>query len=139
MTSYMDIFKEIVDIVHHDYAGYDEKRGWDDPAHYLEEMERLISGQQITPQVFTDLVSEYLMALQDLHMYFNLKRSDDVQVGTRGLRTRRHEDAHDVVEACEEDRFPVGSEIVSMDQQAIETSITADRGLLRGISAGRED
>lgn len=50
MTRYMEIFKEIVDIVHHDYAGYDEKRGWDEPAHYFREIERLISGQQITPE-----------------------------------------------------------------------------------------
>lgn len=139
MTSYIEIFKEIVDIVQHDYAGYDEKRGWDDPAHYLEEIERLISGQQITPQVFTDLVSEYLMAFQDRHMYFNLKRSDDVKVGTRGFRTRRYEDALYVVETCEEDRFPDGSKIVSIDQQEIKTIITSDRSSLRGTSAERED
>src|SRR5699024_8812402 len=57
----------------------------------------------------------------------------------RGLRTRRYEDAHYVVETCEEDRFPVGSKIVSIDQQEIETIITSDRGFLRGISAERED
>src|SRR5699024_3888386 len=135
MTSYMDIFKEIVDIVHHDYAGYDEKRGWDDPAHYLEEIERLISSQQITPQVFTNLVSEYLMAFQDRHMYFNLKRSDDVKVGTRGFRTRRYGDALYVVETCEEDRFSDGSKIVSIDQQEIKTIITSDRSFLQGTSA----
>lgn len=139
MTSYMEIFKEIVDIVHHDYAGYDEKRSWDDPAHYLEEIERLKSGQQITPQIFTDLVSEYLMAFQDRHMYFNLNGSDDVKAGNRGFRTRRYEDALYVVGTNEEDRFSVGSKIVSIDGQEIGTIITSDRNFLRETSAERED
>lgn len=139
MTRYMEIFKEIVDIVHHDYAGYDEKRGWDEPAHYLEEIERLIAGQQMTPQVFTDLVSEYLMAFQDRHMYFILKGSDDVKASTRGFRTRRYEEALYVVEACEEDRFPAGSKIVSIDQQEIGKIITSNRSFLRETSAERED
>ncbi|WP_339250857.1 S41 family peptidase [Sporosarcina sp. FSL W8-0480] len=139
MTRYMEIFKEIVDIVHHDYAGYEEKRGWDDPAHYLEEIERLIAGRQITPKVFTDLVSEYLMAFQDRHMYFNLKGSENVKASTRGFRTRRYEDALYVVETCEEDRFPAGSKIVSIDQQKIETISNSDRSFLRETSAERED
>lgn len=139
MSHYMEIFKEIIDIVHHDYAGYDEKRGWDDPAHYLEEIEKLMSGQQITPQVFTDLVSEYLMAFQDRHMYFNLKGSDDVKASTRGFRTRRYEDALYVVETCEEDRFPAGSKIVSIDKQEIGKIMTSDRIFLRETSAERED
>lgn len=139
MTRYMEIFNEIVNIVHHDYAGYDEKRGWDDPAHYLEEIERLISSQQITPQAFTDLVSEYLMDFQDRHMYFILKGSHDVKASTRGFRTRRFEDALYVVETCEEERFPEGSKIVSIDQQEIETIIASNRSFLRDTSAERED
>lgn len=139
MTRYMEIFNEIVDIVHHDYAGYDEKQGWDEPAHYFGEIERLISGQQITPQIFTDLVSEYLMAFQDRHMSFNLKGSDNVKPSTRGFRTRRYEDALYVVETCEEERFPIGSKIISINQQEIKTIITSDRSFLRETSAERED
>ncbi|MDW0111557.1 S41 family peptidase [Sporosarcina saromensis] len=139
MTRYMEIFKEIVDIVHHDYAGYDEKQGWDEPAHYFGEIERLISGKQITPRVFTDLVSEYLMAFQDRHMSFNLKGADDVKRSTRGFRIRRYEDALYVVETCVEERFPVGSKIISIDQQEIEMIITSDRSYLRETSAERED
>ncbi|MEZ7173078.1 S41 family peptidase, partial [Sporosarcina sp. OR05] len=114
-------------------------RGWDEPAHYFGEIERLISGQQITPQVFTDLVSEYLMAFQDRHMSFNLKGADDVKPSTRGFRIRRYEDALYVVETCVEDRFPVGSKIISIDQQEIEMIITSDRSFLRETSAERED
>lgn len=139
MNRYMETFKEIIDILHHDYAGYEEKRSWDDPAHYLEEIERLIFRQQITPQVFTELVNEYLMAFQDRHMSFNLKGSDDIKATNRGFRTRRYEDALYVVETCEETRFPAGSKIFSIDQQEIGKIITSNRSYLRETSAERED
>lgn len=79
------------------------------------------------------------MAFQDRHMSFNLKGSDEVKASTHGFRTRRYEDALYVVETCEEERFPVGTKIISIDQQEIETIITSDRSFLRETSVERED
>lgn len=31
---YLDIFAEIVTIMHQDYAGYEEKKGWDHPDYF---------------------------------------------------------------------------------------------------------
>ena len=38
---YSEIFKEIVDITHNDYAGWDEKKGWDQPEIYVEKIDKM--------------------------------------------------------------------------------------------------
>lgn len=139
MTSYIEIFKEIVDIVHHDYAGYEEKRDWDNPNHYLEEINRLKTEQSITPKIFAELVNEYLMAFQDQHMYFRLRALGDVKTSNRGFYTRRYEDALYVVETYEESRFPVGTKIISIDRQKIGEITASKQNSLRETSAERED
>lgn len=35
-----DIFKEIDHIMHHDYAGWKDKIGWDDPAYFYKKWKK---------------------------------------------------------------------------------------------------
>lgn len=139
MIGYSEIFNEIIDITHHDYAGFDEKLGWDRPEIYLEKIERLKDKQEMTPQKFTEIVNDYLISFQDRHMYFLLEGSDNVKVSTRGFRVRRYNDALYVTETFEEYRFPKGSKIISIDNQTIEQLTASKRYLLRETSAERED
>lgn len=139
MTDYQQIFKEIVDILHHDYAGYQEKTGWDEPAYYIERIEQLMTEDAMTPFIFSNVVNDYLMAFQDQHMSFSFNGSDDVKAKYRGFRTRRCDEVLIVIETVEENRFPVGSQIITIDGQTISQIIATNRYFLSGISAERED
>lgn len=139
MTSYTEIFKEILDITHHDYAGWDEKQGWDDPEFHLKKIERLEADQGLSPQEFAEIVNDYLTSFQDRHMYFLLEGSENVKNSTRGFRTRRYKDALYVTETVEENRFSRGSKIISIDNQTIEQLIAVNQYLLEETSAERED
>lgn len=139
MNSYSEIFNEIVDIVHSDYAGYEEKQDWDEPEYYREEIKKLEGQQELTPQKFTEIVDDYLISFQDRHMYFNFEGSDNVKTSTRGFRTRRYKDVLYVIETFEENRFPKGSKIVAIDDRTINQVIASNPSSLRGTSAERED
>ncbi len=139
MPAYIEIFEEIVDIAHHDYAGWEDKQDWDRPAFYLGELERLQNKKQLTPQKFTDIVNEYLSDFQDRHMYFLFEGTGNVNVSTRGFQTRRYKNALYVTETNEEERFPKGTKIISIDHQPIEQARAASQYLLNEASAERED
>lgn len=139
MKSYSEIFNELVEIVHYDYAGYEDKQGWDKPEIYREKIKKLEIEQNITPQKFTRIVDDYLISFQEPHMQFNLDGSDNVKASTRGFRTRRYKGALFVIETLEENRFPKGTKIISIDNQTIEQLIASNQALLGRISAERED
>ncbi|MGV3466541.1 MAG: S41 family peptidase [Heyndrickxia sp.] len=136
---YIKIFNEIMEITHHDYAGWDEKRGWDRPEIFLEEMTRLDEKEELTPQKFVEIVSEYLISFQDRHMYFLLEGSESAKVSTCGFRVRRYEDALYITETVEEKRISKGAKIISIDNQSIAAIISSKQHLLRERSAERED
>lgn len=139
MIQCVAIFNEIVEVVHNDYAGYDEKKGWDEPQYYLEKIEKLEKERVITPQLFTEIVQDYLLSFQDRHMYFSLNESENLKVRNRGFQTRRYKDALYIVEVYEESRFSVGAKIVTIDHQTIDQVIKVNEKWLRETSAERED
>lgn len=116
---YLNIFAEIVTIMHQDYAGYEEKKGWDHPDYFTKKIEYLETNELITPQLFAEIVNEYLISFQDRHMYFNLHNSEKVEVKTCGFTVRNYEDTLYVTEVNEENRFGKGAKIVSIDGQHI--------------------
>ena len=139
MIRYSEILMEVIDITHNDYAGWDEKLGWGHPEIYLKKIERLEDKQEMTPQKFVEIVNDYLVSFQDRHMYFLLEGLDNVKASTFGFRVRRYNDALYVTETIEENRFPKGSKVISIDNQTIEELITSKRYLLKETSAERED
>ncbi|MGP4073497.1 S41 family peptidase [Piscibacillus sp. B03] len=127
------IFEEIIDIIHHDYAGCDDKRGWDDPDHYRKK----ITNQQLTHHEFVELVEDYLADLKDPHMFFNMvgdERGKDV-----GFRVRRHKDALYVTELMGEDRLELGDRIVALDDINIPELCEIHKNYLYDEPAEREN
>ena len=58
---YTEIFKELLTITHHDYAGYLDKKGWDRPDHYLRTIKLLERDDKLEDESFSQLVNEYLL------------------------------------------------------------------------------
>ncbi|MDT8976354.1 S41 family peptidase [Paenibacillus sp. chi10] len=136
---YVNIFAEIVSIMHQDYAGYEEKKGWDNPDYFTEKIERLESSELMTPQQFAEIVNEYLISFQDRHMYFHLHHSEKVEVKTCGFTVRNYEDTLYVTEVHEENRFGKGARIVSIDGQSISSIRKQQRAMLRESHPEREE
>jgi Peptidase family S41 len=136
---YLNLFAEIVSIMHQDYAGYEEKKGWDNPSYFTKQIEDLETRNLITPHKFTELVNEYLISFQDGHVFFLLKNSDKVKAKTRGFSVRNYEDTLYVTEVREENRFGKGTKIVSIDGESISTIRKLNRETLRESHPEREE
>ncbi|GIO32590.1 MULTISPECIES: S41 family peptidase [Paenibacillus] len=136
---YVNIFAEIVSIMHQDYAGYEEKKGWDHPDYFTQKIEYLETNELMTPQLFTEIVNEYLISFQDRHLYFHLHHSEKVEAKTCGFSVRNYEDTLYVTEVSEENRFGKGAKIVSIDGQSISSIRTLHREMLRESHPEREE
>lgn len=139
MVSYSEIFEEIVEIVRYDYAGCEEKQDWVNPDYYRNLISQLEKSQTMTPNQFKDIVSDYLIHLQDQHIYFIFDGKKEIKAQTRGFKVRRFKDALYVTEAIEEKRFKLGMKITSIDNQTIIQKLTSEPNSLRGNSSERED
>ncbi|PQP88532.1 S41 family peptidase [Paenibacillus sp. AR247] len=136
---YVDIFAEIVSVMHQDYAGFEEKKGWDHPDYFTRKIERLQTNGLMTPQLFTEIVNEYLISFKDRHLYFHLHNSEKVEAKTCGFTVRNYEDTLYVTEVSEENRFGKGAKIVSIDGQSISSIRTMHREMLREAHPEREE
>lgn len=139
MISYSNIFKEIVEIVHVDYAGCEDKKNWDNPKYYLDLIMQSEESQELSPHKFNEIVNDYLISFQDRHMYFVFEGSKNAKAHTRGFKVRRHQDVLYVMEAVEEKRFSKGAQIVSIDEQSILQLVAKEPSSLKGNSPERED
>ncbi|WP_262176203.1 S41 family peptidase [Saccharococcus sp. Marseille-Q5394] len=110
------IFKQIVDIMQNDYAGWKDKRGCDRPEHFLE----LIKGNdQLSNKEFKEIVEEYLLDFNDRHIHFIMENADNEQPKDRGFKVRRYEDRLYVTEVDSEERLEPGMSIVSLGGKSI--------------------
>lgn len=125
--------------MHQDYAGYEEKKGWDNPSYFTKEIEYLETRKLMTPQKFTEIVNEYLMSFQDGHLYFLLNKSEKAKAKTCGFSVRNYEDTLYVTEVYEENRFGKGTKIVSIDGESISTIKKRQREVLRESHPEREE
>lgn len=125
--------------MHQDYAGFEEKKGWDNPSYFTEKIEELETRELITPHKFTEIVNEYLNSFQDGHLFFLLKNSEKVKVRTCGFSVRNYEDTLYVTDVYEENRFGKGTKIVSIDGESISTIRKLQRQSLRESHPEREE
>jgi hypothetical protein len=105
------IFKEIVHIMHHDYAGWKDKAGWDDPAYYLK---KLKDSEPLNNEDFTQLVKEYLLDYKEQHIIFKNLRATANKSGNRGFKVRRFEDRLYVTETTGEQCLKKGWAFISL-------------------------
>ncbi len=128
---FSEMFKEIVSILHHDYAGWDEKHGWDYPEMYLDEIIDLENKDLLDSRTFKEIVDQYLLAFQDRHMFLVHTDFQETKAETCGFRVRRFENTLYVTETRGEARFPNGTKIVSIDGKTIESMSDLERNALR--------
>ncbi|MBT2691678.1 S41 family peptidase [Bacillus sp. ISL-55] len=124
------IFKEIVHIMHHDYAGWNDKQGWDRPDYFL---------GKLKDANFADAVKEYLLDFRDKHIYFtdlNAERNVDQD---RGFKVRRFEDKLYVIEVGSETRLEKGMAFVTIGGHSILELRERHERLLNENHAEREN
>lgn len=105
-----EIFRDIVNIMNNDYAGFSEKKNLNNPDNY-----------EITDAMDNDLfvktVESYLLDFKDGHLLFKMKNN---KVPFNGFKVRRFENALYVTELQGEKRLQIGDEIVALDGLSIE-------------------
>ncbi|WP_228409578.1 hypothetical protein [Radiobacillus deserti] len=67
---YKNIFDEIVRILHYDYAGFQDKKNWDNPEFFRK---KISTSLEITDYQFVRLVQDYLLDFRDKHIIFKHK------------------------------------------------------------------
>lgn len=106
--TYFEIFQDIVDLMHRDYAGCNDKADWDQPV--------FNQFNEIDDATFVHLVQSYLLDFKDLHIGFT-----DLQQKKRdvGFTVRRFEDDLYVTSSPNDVRFQTGDKIVALDGSGI--------------------
>lgn len=130
------IFNEIVHIMHHDYAGCNDKKGCDRPAYFINKIKENPSLSKIE---FQEIVKDYLLDFNDSHIHFALKNGSDEEQKSRGFRVRRYEDRLYVTEVDSEKRVKVGMSFVSLGGHSILELREKHHRLLNENHAERED
>ncbi|SET01783.1 Peptidase family S41 [Oceanobacillus limi] len=136
---YLEIFDEVVDIMQHDYAGYIDKKGWDDPEKYRNIIRGLEKDNGLTADQFVEIVQDYLLDFKDPHMGFNLIKSEQQKEYSNGFRVRRFEDKLYVTKVGKEERFLLGDAIVSLDNIPVLDLVQLHKRELMEKKAERED
>lgn len=86
---YIDIFNEVVDIMENDYAGHQDKKGWDSPDTYRESILQLNQQGHLDDYTFIKIVNDYLLDFKDPHMFFISKDENSSTNRDIGFKVRR--------------------------------------------------
>ncbi|GAM13135.1 S41 family peptidase [Mesobacillus selenatarsenatis] len=124
------IFKEIVHIMHHDYAGWKDKQEWDRPDYFL---------GKLKDANFADVVKEYLLDFRDKHIYFTDLKTEREVAQDRGFKVRRYEDKLYVTEVGSETRLVKGMAFVKIGGHSILELRERHERLLNENHAEREN
>ncbi|QSX06638.1 hypothetical protein JYG23_04055 [Sedimentibacter sp. zth1] len=111
--NYIEIFNEVVDIMHNDYAGCNDKVNIDNPEKYI----NLINKNSMMSEYdFLCLVKEYLLPFCDGHVAFFSNHDIDF---SNGFSVRRYQDLLYVTNAKQESNIIVGDAIKEIDGKTI--------------------
>lgn len=136
---YTEIFREVVDIMHHDYAGYIDKKGWDNPEEFESKIMELEKNANLTPHSFLKIVEDYLLDFKDPHIFFNLIQSETQKQLDNGFRVRRYQDKLYVTTLSGEKRLKPGDAILSLNNTPIPELVRKHQRELMETKAERED
>jgi C-terminal processing protease CtpA/Prc len=109
-----NIFEEVVHIMHNDYAGWRDKKGWDSPEFFLEKIRTLEEKNELTSDTFTAIIEEYLADFNDKHIYFMDLKSLAQTEKDCGFRVRRFDQRLYVTEVYQETKLSVGMSFHSL-------------------------
>ncbi|TVT27750.1 hypothetical protein FO441_08570 [Salinicoccus cyprini] len=116
---YKEIFDEVVSIMQNHYAGYIDKKGWDNPEKYIRMVEDLEECDK-NDQAFIDIVQSYLLDFKDRHVFFIKSEESKLKDSDVGFKVRRYEESLVVTEVMDDARLKVGQKIESLDDRSIE-------------------
>lgn len=102
------LFKEIVEIMHNDYAGCFDKRGCDQPERFIEQLSKLQENDELTKEAFAATVKDYLLDFNDKHILFLHPDVKQSSLSYCGFQVRRYEDKLYVTTVDHDDRLHVG-------------------------------
>ncbi len=133
------IFKEIVQIMHYDYSGFKDKKGWDNPDYFLQKIKDLKVNNKLTKESFTEIVKDYLLDFKDQHIYFLQIDSGKTRKKELGFQVRRNDDKLYVTEVGSENRLKCGMFFKSLEGLTIPELVELHKRLLCEESAEREN
>lgn len=136
--SLLRVFDEIVEIIHNDYAGLIEKKGWDKPEIYKEKLIQLENNNALNREIFQELVKDYLLDLKDKHVAL-INKSETKPIMSNGFKVRRFEDKLYITEVKEENKLNKGMKILSIDGKKVLDLIESNKRILKAELAERED
>ena len=128
---YSKIFKEIVEVMHHDYAGYIDKIGWDRPNDYKKRIRNLERNNALNTTLFSEIVNDYLLDFKDPHVYLKVSTDKTNQEYEIGFNVRRYANRLFVTNVTREKRLQVGDELISVDYIPIDVLVHKHRRDLR--------
>lgn len=117
---YLEIFNEVVSIMHNDYSGCVDNKGGDNPEEYVEVIKELEGKNQLDDAKFTNIVDEYLAYFQDYHVHFTNLNNNSVPLNI-GFRVRKYKDKLYVVRTTYENGLEIGDAIIEIDGMSIDT------------------
>lgn len=134
---FFKVFDTIVDIMHHDYSGFKDKRGWDDPKRIRRKMKALDNERKLNRLSFEPLVEDYLLDFKDEHNALRSSQEGAPQTSV-GFRVR-HCGPHLYVERVTQERqLHIGDIITAIDGESIESVAVAERRWLKSDIPERE-
>lgn len=136
---YAEIFRELVEIMHHDYAGYADKKGWDNPEEFESKIMELGRNSNLTPHSFLKIVEDYLLDFKDPHIFFNLIQSETQKELDIGFRVRRYQNKLYVTTLTREKRLKLGDAILSLNHTPITELVRIHQRELMETKAEREN
>ena len=133
------LFKEIVEIMHKDYAGCFDKQGCDRPDFYIEQLKGLQDNGELTNETFVAIVKDYLLDFNDRHILFSHPEVKQNSLSYAGFQVRRYEDKLYVIKVDDEKRLLVGDVFSSIGGLSIPELKQKHSRLLNESHAEREN
>ena len=131
-----NIFNEIVHIMNHDYAGWKDKKGCDQPGYFIRKIK---DNPSLTRAEFKEIVEDYLLDFNDSHVYFVLESSSSEKAKSRGFRVRRFDEGLYVTDVDSEKQVELGMRFVSLGGHSIPELLEKHHRLLKENHAEREN
>jgi C-terminal processing protease CtpA/Prc len=107
-----EVVEQVIDIMHHDYSGYIDKKGWDNP----EKLRAKVKNNDLSQKEFFLSVEEYLLDFGRKHLTLADKLAVDF---ARGFDVRRYGDSLFVTRVWDQEGIQVGDEITKLDDLTI--------------------
>jgi C-terminal processing protease CtpA/Prc len=139
MKMYIEIFREIVEIMHYDYSGCIDKKGWDNPKKIEQTILELEKKDKLTSNRFSEIIQDYMLDFKDPHIIFKPIKSDSQKEYDNGFRVRRYEDKLYIRTLTAEKRLEIGEAILSLDQIPIPELVNKHQRELMEEKAEREE